>query len=99
MLAASKSRFRVAGDVRFCLGLLGGGAGLFASLFRQNGGVEPAQAQSWIGCVVAKSVEQRIATRLIVDENVALLALDQRQNVEFARHCYRLRNRPCQELS
>src|SRR5262249_30803043 len=59
---------------------------LFLGLLRQPGGVEPVEAQLGVGRLRVERLHQRRPTRVIVDVNVALVALDQRQDVELSSH-------------
>src|SRR5436853_595769 len=55
--------------------------GLLPGLPRQYGGVEPGQAEPWVGRVVADRVDELLPAVVVEDVHVAVPALDQCQDV------------------
>src|SRR4051794_12706276 len=62
------------------------GGGLFARLLREDGGVEPVQAQARVGRLRLEGGEEVVSAVVVVDVDVALVALDQRQDVQLRGH-------------
>src|SRR5262249_49943667 len=60
--------------------------GLFAGLVAHDGGIEPVERQPGVCRLVSEGVDQGLPTVVVVDEDVPLVPLDQRQDVEFSSH-------------
>jgi hypothetical protein len=53
---------------------------------REHGGVEPVDGDGRVGRLLSDVVDEQIPALVVVDEDEALAALEQRQDVEFAGH-------------